>query len=280
MKIWNKRKEKYQGSMTVEAAVILPVMLFFIIQLTSTIELLRLHGNLQTTLWKYGRQAAVMGYLYQEVTEEEDQESLLYQIGEMTTAGLLTKTVILSDLGKQYLDYAPVEGGSNGIICLTEPFGEEEELEVRILYRFRPFCRLPSVRGFWVKNVFYARAWTGYCVAPPQKDEDKKADLVYVTTYGKVYHESLTCSYLKRVIASCSKKEAVTGQNPYKKRYKGCGLCGKEKEAEVVYITPYGEKFHKTANCPSLVRYLKAIPRTQAEDRYPPCTRCAVSSAP
>ena len=86
--------------MTVEAAVILPLMLFFVIQLTSTIELLRLHGNIQTALWKYGRQAAVMGYLYQEVTEEEDQESLLYQIGEMTAAGLLTKAVILSDLGK------------------------------------------------------------------------------------------------------------------------------------------------------------------------------------
>ena len=45
-----------RGSMTVEAALVLPLFCFFVISMGNAIEIIRLHGNLEVALWNAGRQ--------------------------------------------------------------------------------------------------------------------------------------------------------------------------------------------------------------------------------
>ena len=53
------KKEKVPASMTVEAAIVLPLFLFFFLNLMSSIEMIRLHGNLQLALWETGNRMTV-----------------------------------------------------------------------------------------------------------------------------------------------------------------------------------------------------------------------------
>ena len=52
-----------RGSMTVEAALVLPLFCFFVISMGNAIEIIRLHGNLEVALWNAGRQIGVYGAL-------------------------------------------------------------------------------------------------------------------------------------------------------------------------------------------------------------------------
>ena len=52
-----------RGSMTVEAALVLPLFCFFVISMGNAIEIIRLHGNLEVALWNVGRQIGVYGAL-------------------------------------------------------------------------------------------------------------------------------------------------------------------------------------------------------------------------
>ena len=44
-----------RGSMTVEAALVLPLFCLFVISMGNAIEIIRLHGNLEVALWNAGR---------------------------------------------------------------------------------------------------------------------------------------------------------------------------------------------------------------------------------
>jgi len=58
------------ASMTMEAAVVLPLFFFFFLDLTSSIEMIRLHGNFQMALWDVGNTISVYGALGKEIQEE------------------------------------------------------------------------------------------------------------------------------------------------------------------------------------------------------------------
>ena len=66
-------KKPVRAGMTVEAAVVLPLFLFFLLNLSCAVEMIRLHGNLQLALWETGSRLTVYGY----VLEESDAASML-----------------------------------------------------------------------------------------------------------------------------------------------------------------------------------------------------------
>ena len=53
--------KKVQAGMTVEAAIVLPVCLLFLMNLGYAVEMIRLHNNLQFALWDVGGRTAVYG---------------------------------------------------------------------------------------------------------------------------------------------------------------------------------------------------------------------------
>ena len=69
----NSRIEKTSllaGSMTVEAAVVLPVFLFFFINLSASLEMIRLYGNLEYALHGAGNEVCLYGSLLTEPMKE------------------------------------------------------------------------------------------------------------------------------------------------------------------------------------------------------------------
>ena len=60
-KVKRTLSQSVRGSMTVEASIVLPLFLIFFINLSSSIEMIRLSGKLDTALWSIGSDLSYYG---------------------------------------------------------------------------------------------------------------------------------------------------------------------------------------------------------------------------
>jgi hypothetical protein len=100
--------------------------------------------------------------------------------------------------------------------------------------------------------------------------------MVYITEHGTVYHLSKKCSHLTLSIKETDIGSMKDLRNLSGGKYKECEICD-DYEIELdnlkVYITDYGDRYHKSLSCSGLKRTIKAIPKSEVGDRSP-CKRC------
>lgn len=99
---------------------------------------------------------------------------------------------------------------------------------------------------------------------------------VYLTERGSVYHENAMCSYLKPTILSYTRAQAQEQRNRSGEKYYACeGCCkgGESPAAGVVYLSPYGNRFHTARDCPKLKRSVRRVRREEVGN-LPPCSKC------
>lgn len=259
--------------MTVEAALILPLLLFFFLNLFTAFDMIRLHGRLQTAVWETGRQMAVSGYAYDRVRGEDDRAGLFEDTGTALVSELALQSGVVHYLGEDYLEESPLTGGASGLrFSGSRLLTSDDCIDIRVAYEVSPRISLAAFRPFRMSNRYYARAWTGYELEAESGD----GDYVYVTEYGTVYHERISCSYLRRTVEEVPLSEISGRRNESGGRYGECELCGQgEGGTGTVYITPDGGKYHRSLSCPALHRRIFTILRTEAQGRYAPCSRCA-----
>ena len=262
--------------MTVEAAAILPLLLFFFLNLTSAIEMIRLHCNLELALWESGRQLAAYGYLKQMGEEAVGDQALetwgFENLAGLAVPNLVARSEVIRSVGSDYLDSSPLTFGASGLNFLESDFLDEEDgVDLTVTYQVSPLFRIPGFASFRMENRYYIRAWTGYEIL---EETDEKDSLVYVTEYGTVYHESLECSYLKLSVRPVTLAEAYALRNSAGEEYTLCWICRDEKMSGRVYITSAGNRYHYSSACSALKRIIHTIKRTEA-GKYRPCSRCA-----
>ncbi len=279
-----------KASMTVEAAVLLPLFLFFFLNLGCAIELIRLHSNLEFALCDIGNSMTVYGYALSEIEQKFDQKSeqqldqkseqqpekentLLQEIGDIAFSYAYIKNKIVDELGQQYLEESPIVNGVNGLQFLeSEIFDENDYFEVVVTYKIEPFSDVIGFGSFRMANRYYGHLWTGYKI-PGTDEENADEDVVYVTKHGVVYHENRNCSYLVLSIREVSLREASESRNAKGEKYELCMLCRDIGVQRRVYITEDGENIHYTKDCIGLKRTIYALSRTETKE-YRPCTRC------
>ena len=265
------------GSMTVEAALVLPLFLFFFINLGSAFEMIRLHGNLQLALWNTGNQMCVYGYMLRnfdpETFEKEESNEVLDQLATMALTYTYVKNEVIDYAGESYLRESPLVGGDRGLQFWESEINEDtiisdDILDLVLTYRVEPPLEIPFSKGFRMSNRYYGRMWTGYNL-------DTKEDIVYVAENASVYHDSLDCTHLRLSVKQVSLSEAKRRRNTEGKRYERCVKCwGKHSAAFVVYITNEGDCYHKERDCPGLKRTIYSMTRKEAKQKYRSCSRC------
>lgn len=255
-----------RGSMTLEAALVLPVFIFFIINLFSVMEMLRFHGNVTLALRNVGNKLAVYGYLYDQVIE--DEEVLETTLGGVAFSYLYIKRQMEDYLGEDYLENVPVMGGKGGLIFAKADIMEDDIISLVLTYRVKmPFVlsKLYSVRTF---NYYYARAWTGYKVA------DRDETYAYVTETGSVYHTNKECTHILLSIKETTAREVLRLRNDQGEKYTPCEKCGDIENIDL-YITSEGNRYHGSLLCSGLKRTVYEIAFDEAKEKgYNACSRC------
>lgn len=256
-------KSRVEAAMTVEAAVVLPIFLFFLLNLSCAVELIRLHGNLQLALWETGSRLAVYGYALED-SEVASLFTWLYIRGQVTEYA-----------GEEYLDSSPLKNGSDSLVMWeSDIFSSEDELNITVTYAVSPWSSLAGFSSFRMANRYYAHIWNGYGIPENPEESQQELDIVYITENGEVYHEDRNCTHLKLSVREVSRAEAEKAANQWGKSYSPCEKCKPKQTDLTLYITDEGDRYHSERNCSGLKRTVFSVLRSQAAG-YRPCSRCA-----
>lgn len=270
---------KVLAGMTVEAAIVLPLFLFFFLNLSCAMEMIRLHGNLELALWQTGNKMSIRGYL---LWPEDAKEGKNPQSG--TEPGSEAKDAIFSYIyikrqivkyaGECYLEESPLIYGTDSLQFLeSEIFTSQDEFKIVLTYGVSPWISMKGIHPFRMANKYYGHIWNGYGIPGVDDTEDWDGETVYIAENGEVYHTDRYCTHLQLTIKEVKTANIGKERNGAGKKYTLCEKCGEETAPDKVYIGVEGDRYHYDRDCPGLTRTVYAILRIEA-GKYRPCSRC------
>lgn len=284
---------RMEASMTVEAAVVLPLFLFFFLTLGGAIEMIRLHGNLEVALWEAGNKHAVYGHMLKEekvgksikfagefmgtetIEYDDCADRLWVELGGVALTSAYIKDQVVSCLGTGYLEASPLLNGEKSLnFTESDVWKEDDTFEIIVTYKVAPLGKAAGVSSFRMVNKYYGHLWTGYKISETSGIEEELEEYVYVAENGEVYHVDRECTHLRLSVREVRLWEAMDERNKQGEKYDACEICCEGMPVVNVYITDQGECFHYMRECPGLRRTVHRISFSEAE-KYPACTRCA-----
>ncbi len=279
--VFASKGRRVKASMTVEAAIVLPLFLFFFLNLCSAIEMLRLHGNLQLALWGIGNRMSIYGAVLSDLESldaattniersgtEDASDSWWKELAGVVWSYTYVKAQIEEYLGEDYLETSPLTHGTNGLQFLeSNVFESKDCFEVVVTYSVSPFSNISAFIPFRMSNRYYGHLWNGYEIP-------KATELVYVTETGEVYHTNAECTHLKLSIQQVGWWEMWQRKNMYGDQYSACEKCCNQPQTDCVYITEQGNCYHYVNNCPGLKRTIVCMTISEV-GQMRLCQRCA-----
>lgn len=265
-----------RAGMTVEASIVLPLFLFFFLNLGCAIEMIRLHGNLQLALWQVGSKMAVYGYVMDNDEMPENREGWWRDLAGTVISSTYVKGQVVDLAGADYLNDSPLMDGTNSLqLWESEIFGSDDEIDIIVTYSVSPWARLAGFRSFRMANRYYAHIWNGYRLSGSE-EAGEEAQIVYVTESGTVYHMSMECTHLSLSIQPVPSSVVDDMRNQGGGRYYPCSRCANgASEPHIFYITDEGDRYHYNPQCSGLKRTTASMTLEQALDAgYRPCSRC------
>lgn len=260
---------KSGASVTVEAALALPLFLFFMIQVMSAMNMIGVQSRFSAALHQTGNELAFAGYAYGKATEIVPGEIALTVLSKAYAGNQVLKSV-----GRDYLDNSCVENGAEGVSFNgTNIMQENDMIEICLSYRLEAIFPITGFQGFSANQRYYGRAWTGYDVENGVSDFSKEDPMVYITETGTVYHTNRNCTYLNPSVQEVSASSIDGYRNQAGGKYYACGLCGRRNEDGIVYITGQGNSYHCLITCSGLKRTIYTIPLSQTGGRRL-CSKC------
>jgi len=269
-----KRERIIVGSVTIEAACILPMLIFFVTNLLSVIEIYRIHSSIAETLWQYGRTSTQNMYITtvaEDVLPEIDTEDMYGSVSNFLAA-VMTRQKIIDELNEETVWKKIVSFGEAGLYVTNE--AQDDILQMRCAYMVHPLFPVWTLGGKSIENHYYGHAWTGYDIQKGFSGSIKGDDIyVYITTTGTVYHKNRTCTYLNPSISVVAKENLHSSRNLNGGKYEKCTCCS-GKKVNMFYITNYGTNYHATLDCHGLKRTIRAIKLSNVGGRTA-CTKCS-----
>lgn len=236
-------KMRIRGSVTVEAALTIPLFLFAVMCLVYLLEIQAIRFSIGTATQGAAKIAAEDAVVWQVFNPVKFQADLV----NLAEAERLDRSIVV--------------GGSSGIRCWATFYDSKDEvLHIKVSYKLQlPF---PEYTGIQLKqeHEFQIKAWTGYA---DQHGTDVDESIVYITESGLVYHTDYQCSYLQLSVQFVPASAVEDLRNESGGIYHACDKCVHGESMAGVYITNYGTKYHNSLNCSGLKRSVRAVKKSE-----------------
>ncbi len=247
-----------RGSVSIEAAIALPMFLFTMLFLAYVSEISAVRATVYEGCIETAEYMAEYVYLANNISEDENL------LNDALTAGTLlvrfNEYVDNDALLEKY-----VVGGKNGVSFLGSSLPDDHgyiDLEIRYFVHID----IPLINGFthMYKEHIRQRAYLGSAALQSETEEEEDR-YVFVAKNGVVYHTTRSCTYLSPDIQVMSKTGAAgSGYTP-------CEYCGAQ-AGDSVYVTGSGSRYHSSKQCSRLMRTVER--KKLSEVNLPPCSKC------
>lgn len=262
---FNARKKRavsstsFSGSLTVEAALVLPVFLSVILLLSGLFHALSVCSQVNHYLCMTGRKIAAYSQTSDTVTTKE------------------VCTLFYAHLKESGIDASRIGGGYAGLVPQLEILDSGTCIKVSVDYWIKfPGYMMPT-KKLRDEEVVYVRPWTGATLSEYEAlNGAGQSEMVYIAENGSVYHEDAMCSYLDLSVHACMLANVHQLRNQSGARYIPCERCGQAGNAQMtVYITDDGRAWHTDRMCSGLKRTVGKMHQDEAEHKgLKPCSRC------
>ena len=248
-----------KGVLTVEAAIIIPLISCCFALLLYYFQIMQIQLYVQDALENTGRRMAVYAHAMENGREAEETE---YRI----LAGALFRTQIKEkNKIKRF-----VSGGMSGISLLESEYAGNT-ISLKAVYEMKFPIRLLGRKNFIISQQTKYRKWTGWNGV---KDDSEGNIWVYMAQYGEVYHQTSECTYLKLTIRSVNEADVINMRNDSGSKFRKCGLCKSTvNQFQKVYITNYGDRYHRDLNCSGIKRTIEMKKLSEVEE-FKACSKC------
>lgn len=235
-----------KASMTLEAALVLPIFLFAMINVISIMDIMKIKGCMDIAVAECGNEIAIEsygGYVNDMLIPFYIKEKMCHFLKEN-----------LSDK-----DYQKIEGS----IYVTNftVLDEEDNISFEVHYKLKPMIDMAGLATINLKTNYYGHKWIGY------KRQEEAEQMVFLSNTASVYHLDKNCKYLNVTIIEIPYLNLEIYRNNSGEKYRACNFCNTHKEGSVVYITPEGYGYHTIKNCIGLTRSVYTVPLSQVKTK-------------
>lgn len=240
------------GSLTVEAAISLPLYIFLLSAFIYILNILDMQNTLQIAMEEAYRTSNEHAYTYDELS------SLL-----------LIKT-FRNDTVKDIADNSYIQNGHKGIRLIITKGDSPDDISFSIMYKVSlPFFP-KKLLGINITQRCYFRAFTGESVTDKS---GSYTQYVYVTATGSAYHTSQYCTYLSKYVNILPKSEFDVTWNTAGD-YTPCPHCSYNTEiSPTCFLCPESKVYHSRIDCIYLNVSIYKVP-LDSIGSLPLCKRC------
>jgi hypothetical protein len=282
--------KRVPASLTLEAAVVLPLYLFFFLALLSVMEMFQFSMTMDQALGRISKQIALYASAdcllekpqaasaQQEQTAQDAANggSAAAEKVEGVAATVLADLYVEQTLQERVPQEYRRQMGVQGDIALwrSNVLLKDDLVDLVATYEIEPRCNVFGIPKQLLVNRARTHAWTGYRIGGAAEETKEEEQMVYVTETGTVYHLSRSCTHLDLAIRAVSPDQLSSSRNKSGGCYQVCEKCGLGCASQgTYYITNEGDRYHSSLSCSGLKRTVYEIPISQVGDRRP-CSRC------
>lgn len=237
-----------KGSLTVEAALVLPLFIFAAATILSLFLLMQTQYVVGNSLAQAVADAAVLG--------------------EQTPGQVkaLTQAAFYKNLSAQKYPLSMIKRGAAGFSWKNTSV-DNAYIDACVAYDIKFPLRFFGKESLKVSDAYRVHRWTGW---QREGTGGEDGEWVFVTPTQSVYHGSRECTHLKLSIKTVS----VASINNSSSSYAPCGHCAKgKKKGGIVYVTAQGGCYHYRMDCSGLKRTVYMVKKSQVGGKKP-CSRC------
>lgn len=279
LRLW---KKTMKGSLTVEAAICLPIVLFLCVLLLQPLQAMGEQRQLQNRMEAVAKDAALAAYTGTLAAEQrnpdiadggEGQAVMDALAGGAIRAQVLTGKTEKALKNVRFTTLKLPQEETDGMVQL--------ELDYDLKLPFSLF-RLPAVH---MSSVVSRRAWIGSAGGRGRArygqgshsdgfDLDEAGNrLVYVGKGGSRYHKDRHCHYIDNQMKPVPAESVKTLKNSAGRHYQACASC-KPGHTGTVYIFPEGTSYHAGQDCKAIGSYAQVY-KLEEVAYLGPCSYCS-----
>lgn len=252
------------GSITVEASLVLPLFFTAMILIASIMNILYVHRQVGAALENTCRTMSAYAYPAAHMAGE-----ILPDGGGEILSAAYAEISVMREVGKDPMVSRLLAEPVN---CLESKISGDGA-DVHLVARYAIRLSLGPFHSGRLVFVQHARmhGWLGY-KEDMLSEYSPQGEMVFITAAGTVYHRSRSCAYLNPSVRSISQASLDLQRSDDGSRYYPCEAC--YNGSADGYITNYGNRYHSDPNCIGLKRTIREVPLSQVEQIMGACSKC------
>lgn len=242
-----------KGSLTLEAALVVPIFFFAMLCLVCLLETMAIRTSIKNALCSVGKEISQQAYVSPMIAASGIRERIVEQIGS------------------EKIDRSIIAGGTKGLDC-SESVSDWRSaiINLSVKYKIEIPILMFRISAIPCEETLRVKGWTGDVSG---SEGDGNQSVVFIADYGTVYHSKMSCTYLDISIRGIIAQTIGDARNASGGKYYACESCGKESHCGILYVSDYGDRYHTSLNCRKIKRNVYAVP-IESVQGMGGCSKC------